>query len=310
MSTQHDVSRISGGVPFELDLLEQDLEPKYPGFADGRPIAWGLAVAAVPGTWTELVRIAGLDWTAEFYPPKEFKVPLGRRTPSGRMSWRRIPSPCVLVTVRTDRRDMNGARDAGRPAVRSLLALLRREVPVLLPSQVVWEGALVQLRRGRLRMTTAAMELESAEPIAGARLHRMGLKLARVSLLSMPAQLRQALEWLSLARSASVRAEKFMHLWLAILTLASYGQPRRGSDMGRITRYTATMSHGIGGVRSFLSIQELNDRLRRVYRIRNDLLHRADDSQVTLALLQQLEADAFELVDFEFAKLGAPIASS
>ena len=136
------------------------------------------------------------------------------------------------------------------------------------------------------------------------------MKLAKVSTLSMPPQLRGALEWLGLARSATVRSEKFMHLWLAVLTLASFGQPRRGLDIPRVRKYTATMGHGIGGVRSPLSIADLNDRLGRVYRIRNDLVHRADDSEITLGLLETLEADAFELIDFELAKLGTPIPAS
>ena len=111
-------------------------------------------------------------------------------------------------------------------------------------------------------------------------------------------------------RPFSERAEKFIHLWLAVLTLASYGQPKKLSDMSRIRRYTNTMTLGIGGVRSPLSVAELNERLRKVYKIRNDLLHRAADSQITLALLEQLESDAFELVDFELAKLGTSISAA
>ena len=80
--------------------------------------------------------------------------------------------------------------------------------------------------------------------------------------------------------------------------------------MVRIRRYTATMGYGIGGVLSPLSIADLNDRLLKAYRIRNDLLHRADDSKITLSLLETLEAEAFELVDFEFAKLGTPIPAN
>ena len=80
--------------------------------------------------------------------------------------------------------------------------------------------------------------------------------------------------------------------------------------MARIRKYTGTMSHGIGGVRSLLSIAELNERLRNAHRIRNDLLHRADDSKITLNLLDTLEMDAFDLVDFELAKLGTPIPSN
>jgi hypothetical protein len=67
------------------------------------------------------------------------------------------------------------------------------------------------------------------------------------------------------------------------------------------------MGYGIGSVRSPLSIAELNERLRKAHRIRTALVHRDDDSQITPSLLQSLEADAFELIDFELAKIGAAI---
>lgn len=311
MPRQEHVTRIPGGVPFELDLLDQDdLEARYPGFCDGKPIAWGLVVGAVSATWKESVRVGGLDWTAEFYPPGEFRAPLTSRSPTGRMRWRRVQSHCLHVAVNTGEKGLNEARDIGRPAVRSLLAILRREVPVVLPGNVIWEGGFTRPRKGRVKMTSIAVRLESGAGVSSTRLHRMGLRLAKISALTMPPQLRQALEWLSLARSASVRAEKFIHLWLAVLTLASYGQPKRYRDMTRVRNYTSTMTLGVGGVRSPLSVADLNDRLLGVYRIRNDLLHRADDSRITVSLLEQLESDAFELVDFEFAKLGTPIPAS
>ncbi|MDP2673568.1 MAG: hypothetical protein Q8Q00_01515 [Dehalococcoidia bacterium] len=297
-------------MPFELDVLEADLESKFPGFAAGLPVNWGLAVGAVPGSWDKVAQIAGMDWSAGFYPPKEFRVPLPRRSPSGRVVWRRVPTHCVVLSVTTGETDTNAARDRGRPAVRALLALMRREVPTIVPSDALWEGAVVWPGKGRVRMTGAALAVESATPASPSRLHKMGLKLAKVSVASFPPQLQQALQWLNLARSASVRPEKFIHLWLAVLTLASYGQPKKLSDMSRIRRYTNTMTLGIGGVRSPLSVAELNERLRKVYKIRNDLLHRAVDSQITLALLEQLESDAFELVDFELAKLGTSISAA
>ena len=299
--------RYVGGVPFDVDLLEGDLTTKYAHLPKGRRMGWGLAVAAVAGTWNEVVRIGGVDWAAEFDPPGELKVPVPARK---RLAWRKIPEHAVLVSVRTDSTDINEARDRGRPAVRSLLALLRHEVPVLLPSRVLWEGAIIGIKKGRIGMTAYGLKMESARGISATRLHALGLRLAKLSVSAFPPPLKRSLEWLMLARSANVRSEKFMHLWLAVLTLASFGQPLRGLDMPRVRKYTATMGHGIGGVRSPLSIADLNDRLGRVYRIRNDLVHRADDSEITLGLLETLESDAFELIDFELAKLGTPIPAS
>ena len=158
-----------------------------------------------------------------------------------------------------------------------------------------------------MRRTGAELRFESAAPVSPARLHNLGLKLVDISVASFPPQLRQSLQWLNLARSASVRPEKFIHLWLAVLVLASYGQPKKGTDRVRIRNYLNTMGHGIGGVRSPLSIAELNARMQAVYGIRNDLLHRADDSRITVELLDGLERDAFELIDFELAKIGTPI---
>lgn len=309
MPTQHQVSRAFGGVPFELDNLEGDLNPKYPGFADGKRISWGLAIEAVSGTWSKHSSVFGVDWTADFFPPKEFRIPLLKRSPSGRMRWQKVPSHCLLVTVHTGKDDINEARDVGRPAVRSLMAVLRREVPLLLPAQVVWEGGMVRPRKRQLRMTTVLSQMESAKGIGESRLQKMGLKLAKISTRSMPPQLRQALEWLNLARSASVRPEKFIHLWLAVLTLASFGQPKKHRDMKKIRNYTKTMGHGVGGVLSPLAIADLNLRLENARKIRNDLLHKADDSRITLDLLEKLELDAFRLVDFELAKLGTPISA-
>lgn len=296
-------------MPFDLDNLEADLAPKYTGFANGRKISWGLAVEAVSGTWAKHSTAFGVDWSAEFFPPGEFKTPLPMNSPTGRMRWRKVSSHCVLVTVHTGKEGINEARDVGRSSARSLLAVLRREVPVLLPAKVVWEGALVWPSKRRVRMTVLLTHVASAKPIGQSRLYKMGLKLANISALGMPPQLRQSLEWLNLARSATVRSEKFVHLWLAVLTLASFGQPRNLSDMTRIRRYTKTMGLGTGGVLGWLAIEALNLRFENARKIRNDLLHRADGSKITLGLLESLERDAFQLADFEFAKLGTPISA-
>ena len=299
--------RISGGMPFQPDeLSDRDLARHFPDFSQGRPLWWGLALGALSNSWNEKANIQGQDWRAEFYPPKQLKLPYPSEK-RVRASSKTVPRHCCLISVRTEKSDMNEAGDVGRPAVRSLLALIRRETPVLLPAEILWEGAILPVPTDRIRMSIALQRLEARQPVSASRLYRVGLNLAQVSVVNMPPQLSRALEWLTLARSATVRAEKFMHLWLAILTLASYKTPKKLRDMARIRRYAKTMTTGVSGVRSQLSVTELNERFRQAEKVRHALVHRADDSGITGYSLTALEGDAFELVDFELAKLGTPI---
>lgn len=299
--------RISGGMPFmPEDLSDKDLARHYPDFSQNRPLWWGQTIGAMPNSWDKRVLIHGKDWRAEFFPPKRLKLPhaSGKRV---RGSMRAVPGHCCLISVRTEKSDMNEAQDVGSSAVRNLLTLLRREIPVLLPDEILWEGAIVVLPRDRIRMSIASQQFESRQPASETRLFRVGLNLAQVSVVSMPPQLSRALEWLVLARSARVGAEKFMHLWLAVLTLASYKAPKRLRDMVRIRRYTKTMTTGVAGVRSQLSVTELNERFRQAEKIRHALVHRADGSGITGDSLAALEDAAFELIDFELVKIGMPI---
>ena len=304
---RHSVEyRISGGMPFDIDgLLEEDLEAHFPEFGQGQPLLWGLAVGAVDESWDEEVGILGKDWDVRFYPPKQLKIP---HTNEKRMSMRSIPRHCCMLRVVTNETDMNAAREVGRPAVRSLLTLLRREMGAIIPADVVWEGAFGHTRAGMLRMSKHTRLMEAAQIADPTRLYKIGLKLARVSTLEFPPQLHQALEWLGLSRAATTRSEKFMHLWLTVLSLASYKKPK-GRDLPRIQAYTNTMIVGDGGVRAPRSVEALNGRLRLAHDVRNDLMHRADDSGITEDVLRRLELDAFEFVDFELRKLGTPVSA-
>lgn len=289
-------------MPWEFDLLEQDLEARYVGFSQGLPIAWGLAVGAIDNSWTEEAVIRGLDWQGRFYPPGALKVP--RVQPQ---RWHTVTSCCFLVLFETKASDMNEARRVGRPSCRALLALMRREYPAIEPDKALWEGAIVWPRPDKMRMTAALGTFAAAQAKSARILQRVGLGMAKLEAGRFPPQFLQALEWLALARSAKVRPEKFIHLWLAVLSLASFGASRRLGDMRRVRNYTQAMTTGIAGVRSPLAVEELNVRFGTAYKARNRLVHEADDSGITLDLLGDLELAAFELVDFELAKLGMPI---
>lgn len=302
------VSRVFGGVPFEFDPLDRDdLEPHFKGLPKGKPISWGLVISAAHDSWTSSVNIPGIDWTIRLYPPGELKVPKARRSASGRARWKTIGQHCGLLAVNTGQTEINVARDMGRPAVRALIGLARRKIPFLILSDVIWEDAQTQRRRRKLGMTASASEFRAEEPADPTRLSRVGLTFADVSFLRMPAHLRRSLVWLALARSARVRIEMFMHLWLAVLALASYGQPVGAGDMPRIRTYTATMGTGAYGVLSQQRIKNLDKVFERANKARNHSLHRDDDSLVTLELIQGLEDAVFVLVDFELAKSGMPI---
>ena len=171
------------------------------------------------------------------------------------------------------------------------------------PDNVIWEGAVVWPRRNKMRMTAAFGGFAAKQAKSARLLQRAGLAMAKLEVGRFPRQLLQSLQWLNLARSAKVRPEKFMHLWLAVLSLASFGASRRLGDMRRIRDYTKMMSTGVAGVRSPLAVEELNVRFGNAYKARNRLVHEADDSQITLDLLADLELAAFELVDFELLKL-------
>jgi hypothetical protein len=174
----------------------------------------------------------------------------------------------------------------------------------------LWEGAVLPVRRkgeDKLKMSSAELLIEPAKQIDETLLYATGLRLAKVAISAIPPHVRRALEWLTLARSARAQSERFMHLWLAILTVACHGQRKHGDDM-RITTYTRTMINP-PFVLSPLAVSKLNQRLNVAKKVRHDLLHRADDSGITAELLSDLEATAFTLMDFELTKIGTPISA-
>ncbi len=309
LSRSQLASSVFGGVPLEFDPLDRDdLKPHFKGLPKGKPISWGLVVAAVDNSWPSGVKVPGIDWEIWLCPPGEMEIPRVGKSTSGRGRWKTIRQHCALLAVHTGQTDINVARDMGRPAVRALLGLARREFPFLIPSDVLWEGGLTERKKGILGMTASGTRFEAKESAGPELLSRVGLTFTAVSFVKKPAHLHRCLVWLALARSARVRIEAFVHIWLAVLALASYEQPPRAPDMERIRNYTATMGTGeAGGVIAQKTIQSLNDCFGNAYEARNALIHRDDDSLVTSGLVKELEDAVFELVDFELAKAGTPI---
>lgn len=297
------------GLPFELDLLDQDLSSTLRDFGGGQPLFWGIALSAVDGSWNEELRLDGIDWEIRFYPSRALTIPKEAKGADGRVRKTRVKGEAALFVVATGQTDLNAARDFGRRAIRGLVALTRREIPLVLPAAILWEGAIANLGPSRSQMSMTEIHLAPIVPVTDQRLRDTRHQMAALSIRQIPGHVLRALEWLTLARSARVRPEKFIHLWLAVLALASCGQTRRKhGDMRRITDYTDTMTSGVAGVRSQLSVTELNARFRRARHARDALVHGDDDSKLTLELLYDLETAAFELVDFELAKLGVSLA--
>jgi hypothetical protein len=300
------IRHTSRGLPLERDLLDGELDTNWSGFTTGQKIFGGMAIPAAEGSWNESRRVPGKDWELLFYPPRGLKTPFPNRD-SGRVSWRTIKPNCVLALVRTGLTSVNEARDVGRPAVRALLALVQREYPMILLNDPSWEGPLIPTPRG-FKMATVRFGFETTEPISGTRISKAGLALAKVSIQDLPPPVSRALLWLSLARSANVRQEKFVHLWMAIRSITDHGQPNKGHQLTRAKKYTATMGYGVAGVLSPSRIAELDEKIERAYHLRTDLLHRDKDSGIDNRSLDEMENVAFQLVDFELAKVGIKIA--
>jgi len=292
------------GLPLDHDLLDGDLDSHFPGFSEGTPLLWGIAVSAVSGSWDEEVNIPGLDWQVRLCPPGKLHIPRTVRKPSPRMSWHTVKSHCALLGVATGKTTVNEARDIGRLGVRRLGALLRREIATLQLADVLWEGALVRSKAGKLRFLAAKAEMEAVRPKTPDELHKLGLKLAPIAVTRLPGHVGKSLEWLALARSARVKIEKFTHLWLAVIALTDHGVDTENlSQRQRISTYTANM----GGFLSRTALEGLTARLKADYDVRNELWHEGKDASITPESLRILEADAFTLIDYEFVKLKTPI---
>jgi hypothetical protein len=291
-------------LPLDFDLLEQDLDLRFPDFSEGKSLWWGIVVAAVEGAWPAYKALPGIDWVIQLHPAKSLKIPKADRSKFHRLYMHSLPRSCMLIAARTNTHSMNEARDKGRPSVRQLAALIRREMPVVDLSNVLWEGALIRRDSDAIKMMLAAYGLSEVSHFPQSRLDRLSLRLLKISISELPVHLAKSLEWLQLARTARVRIEKFTHIWLAIITLTDYGQDtEKTNQKGRLDAYTNVMSN-LGGT----ARKNLAQRLKEAYKVRNELWHEASDRSITTGLLESLERDAFVMVENEFVQIKKPIS--
>src|SRR3990172_3989486 len=114
MTHRTENRRVWPELPLHLDLLDGDLDDKYPGVP--RPIHWGMVVGAVDKAWSESVQLPGVDWALRLCIPGDIKLPTND-TPTGRLSWRGVARHCAFAVALVQETTPNRARDAGRPAV-------------------------------------------------------------------------------------------------------------------------------------------------------------------------------------------------
>ena len=145
MARRTTVRRVLPELPFHLDALDADLDNKYRDIRT--PIQWGMVVGAVNGPWSESVQVPGVDWVLRLAIPGDLKLPTLR---TGRLSWRGVRQHCGIAVALIGANTPNEARDAGRPAVRALLAILRRSYRQLILSNTIWEGPVTCRRQDRL----------------------------------------------------------------------------------------------------------------------------------------------------------------
>ncbi len=290
-------------LPFHLDLLDSDLDDKYPGLPT--PIHWGMLVGVVDKAWSESVQVPGFDWELRLCVPGDVKLPTND-TPTGRLSWRGVARYCAFAVVLVKEQTPNRARDTGRPAVRALLAMLRHHYPPIMLSDTIWEGV-VTLQKGKTGLGAVGLHIEAREPKQASQLSEIGLDLTAMKILAVPHHVTRALEWMQLARASPVRVDAFAHLWFALIALVRFGQPESAQDLTRILAYLAHLRSGTGGhpVLSRARVDSLETLFKRANRARHRLFHRDDDSLITDKLIEQLEDGLFQLIEPEVARVRA-----
>ena len=290
--------------PFHLDLLDADLDEKYPQVS--APIHWGMVVGAVDKAWVETVEIPGVDWGLRLCVPGALKFP-SNETPTGRLSWRGVPRYCALAVALVRETTPNRARDIGRPAVRALLTMLRKHYPSIILSDTIWEGIITVPRRNKIGVGTAEFRMEAREPKPASQLSKIGLDLAPMKILAVPRHVTRALEWMQLARASPVRVDIFAHLWFALIALVRFRQPKGATDKSRILSYLSHVRSGTSGhsVLGKARVDSLEALFLTAEQARHQLFHRDDDTMITDDLIERLEDGLFQLIEPEVSRFRA-----
>lgn len=291
-------------MPLEFDLLDGDLESRLPEeMRLAKPLQWGLAVAAFPDSWSERITLEGIDWKVILLPPGEFRVPRASGKELRRTRQVPIRRHCALLVVLTEESDVNRCRDVGRPLVRSLLGLVRRNLHMLLPNDVLWEGFISPMKSGRTMMSIAEVDIQPTRPLDQAHIQELRMRLVKLSLRDdVPAPTKRALEWMSLARGARIKTEKLVLLWLAVIALVKPGHRANELDDIRIKTYISKVGRPNGPLGA-AEVAALRAILLDAMKARTKLIHRDEVTLITPQLLESLEAALFQMVDFELLPL-------
>jgi hypothetical protein len=298
VSTHRD--RVIARLPFELDLLDGDLEAELPlEMRQAKHLQWGLVVAAIRDSWAEEITLEGIDWKIILFPPGGFRVPRAAGTDLRRTRQKYIRRHCALLVVHTGESSVNRCRDVGRPLVRSLLGLVRRQLHMLLPNEILWEGLVSLTESGKVLASITEFDVRPTRPLDQTRIQELRMRLVKLSLKNdVPPSTLRALEWMSLARGARIKTEKFVLLWLALIALVKPGQRANELDPPRVEAYLKKISRPKGPLDA-TQTAALKTVLLDALKARNKLIHRDDVKRVTPLLLEDLETALFQMVDFE-----------
>jgi hypothetical protein len=292
-------------LPVEYDLLDMDLRTRLPErMQNDRVKSWGLVVGAVSGSWTDTIMFEGIDWKLTLFAPGQLKIPqyVGKREPPTIRNVA-IREHCGFVTVVTGKVDVNEARDVGRPAVRGVLGLLRRNVHMLRPSEILWEGLIAPLTRTKLMLSLAQAEFSAARALDQTAVQEFRMRAVQISVHAIAAHVRRSLEWMTLARGSRIKTEKFTHLWLAVIALVKPGHPASANDGPRINAYVNAMRRSQGGPLREAEADELESGLMRAAGVRNKFIHRDESALITPELLEALEDCVYKMIDYEILPL-------
>jgi hypothetical protein len=290
-------------MPFEFGFLDQDLTAHLPReFKTGVQLQWGLAVGAIPDSWDERITLEGIDWKIILFPPGQFKLPRSVGAEHDKSRTLPVKRHCALLVVVTKQTDPNECREVGRPAARALLGLVRRHLHMLMPNQILWEGIVLPRGKRQTMMSLTETQVTPTRKLDQQHIQVLRMRLLELHVEAMRPQLKRALEWMSLARGARVRTEKFIHLWLATIALIKPGRSADEMDGPRIRAYVTKMKRPQGPLVA-AQADALTDILLRAKKARNRFIHRDEVQLITPDILEELERALFVMVDFEILPL-------